>query len=101
MSVRSEYLARGQCPVHGTRLERQGVVNLDGDGDGRPVVGCPRRDCDFEAVPYPGSELWKTLGMKPDEPAIASNNGSPQTEFSFGREDWATGPDWDVGKGPS
>ena len=61
MSRRSERLAKGLCPIHGQPLGQTGMVLFNGEA--RPVIGCPRGDCDFESVPYPGSDLWRALDM--------------------------------------
>jgi hypothetical protein len=52
---------RGACPTHGISLCQTGVVR---DDSGIPIgdmVGCPRKDCDFETEAFPGSKFWKAI----------------------------------------
>lgn len=81
---RQHRLAKGQCPVHGTLLTQTGLVLFGGEA--RPVIGCPRASCDFESVPYAGSELWRALDMG-------------DAEFELFEYDLDEAPDhgWDAG----
>lgn len=57
---RQRRLNQGRCPTHGSLL-CQTDVRQTRQGP-RPVVGCTRKDCDFETVVREGSKLEAALG---------------------------------------
>lgn len=59
--ARRRRMLRGCCPTHGIGLVQTGVDVDDKTEETLPVVECPRQDCDFKAVPKPGTTLWKGL----------------------------------------
>lgn len=90
MSVRSQRMARGQCPLHGQPLEQTGIT-LSLEGAARPVFGCPEARCEFEAVPYPGSDLWRAIH---GEDTVVAEVPFIPLEFEF---DEPEGSGWDSG----
>lgn len=62
--TRRRRLNDGRCPTHGTALTQIGIWT-ENNGKAGPVVGCPRKDCNFKVDVKPGTKLYELLCKEP------------------------------------